>query len=631
MKEGFCFLIASVVFLGAIQPCSGSVILDPENVTHVVADVIQSGHLRLDSLSSSSMAEQLRLYLYVPQNDSRQQSSVTKVLGAHSYRMGQDEFGNAQIVLEWENPPLDADIDYLVETRVEVDERSSRQVRDFPTTDLTRPSVGIIEDAYGIGEGQTGVERLLAVGAWVNDHITYDSSYEQETLSARWVHENKKGVCDEFANLFLSMARALGYKSWYVAGYAFLGGRQADANSFGAHAWAEARFEGRTYSIDPTWAESPVDATHIAMARLPDSNFTELTEAKNRGVAIDWVKEETIVQLREFSESPRIRMDVQIVPDSAQSGKNVLLMADLLADGCVLSVASLGSCISSDAGEPLLDIKEPKRPVFFCGSDLELWTASVSPVPAGMMYTCPLVAASGGARSRPVVSLKNEVGLATPEIGVSTQKVLTPGQSLDAWVTVRNPGFGSMALRMFAMLGDQILEEGIDLPGKGTASVLFELKAPRKPGDHDLTIFSSSGDMATEALTVISERQLKITEIDIPVKVMLGESKDINITLHNFGGPETGRLEVSIGDHEEIRDIDLEENGTYTASFSYSPATQGEKEASITLLDSEGGYQDAWVGRIEASEAASFKEGISNHLEDFIAWLIASISSLFGF
>lgn len=630
MKKVFCLIIISIAFLWTLQPCSGAIIVDPENVTHVVADVIQSGHLRLNSLSSSSMAEELRLYLYVPQNDSRQKSVITKVLGPHSYRMSQDEHGNVQIVLEWKEPLLDYDIDYLVETRVEVDEVSSQQVRNFPLTDLIKPSLSIIEDAYAVGGGQSGIEKILAVGAWVYEYTTYDAAHEQETLPARWVHENKEGVCDEFANLFLSMTRVLGYKSWYVAGYAFLGGRQVDANSFGAHAWAEIRLDGHTYSVDPTWAESPVDATHIAMARLPDSNFTELTEAKSRDVGIEWVKEETIVQLREFSESPRIDLDVEIVPDSAQSGKNVLLLADMRADGCVLSMASMSSCVSSETRKPLLDIKEPKRPVFFCDSSRELWTAFVPPVSAGMMYTCPVVAASGGARSGPVLTMKNEVGAATSEIDVSTQKILTPGQSLDAWVTVQNQGFGSMVLRMFAILGDQIIEKGMDISGKRTGSLLFEMKAPQEPGEYTLTAFSSSGDMVTETLTVISERQLKITEIGIPVKITLGESKTINITLKNFGDAATGELKVSIGDHEEIRTIDLEANGTEMMGFSYSPATAGEKVASITLLDGEGGYQDAWVGHIKANDASSFKEGISGQLEDFIAWLIAAISSLFG-
>ncbi len=623
-------LFAAIAFLGIMQPCSGAIIIDPENVTYMAADVIQSGHIKLNALSSSSLAEELRLYLYVPQNDSRQESMITKVLGPHSFRISQDKHGNAQIVLEWKEPSLDMDIDYLVETRVEVHERSSQRIRNFPLTDLTRPSLGIIEDAYEVGGGQRSIEKMLAVGAWVYDYTTYDISHEQETLPAQWVHENREGVCDEFTNLFLSMTRVLGYNSWYVAGYAFLGGRQVDANSFGAHAWSEIRYDGKTYSIDPTWAESPVDATHIAMARLPDSNFTELTEAKSRNVGIEWTKEETIVQLKEFTESPRIGLDVEIVPDSAQSGKNVLLMADMRADGCILSMASLSSCIDSESRKPLLDIDEPKRPVLFCDSAKEIWTATVPPVPAGMMYTCPLVAASGGARSRPVISLKNEVGVATPDIYVSTQKILTPGQSFDAWVTPQNPGFGSMVLRIFAILGDQVIEKVIDLSGKRTGSIIFEMKAPKNPGEYMLTAFSSSGDMVTEALTVISGRQLKITEIGIPVKILLGESKTVNITLKNFGDATTGELKVSIGEYEETRSIELEANGTERVGFSYTPDSAGEKVASITLLDSDGEYQDAWVGNIKANDAATFKEGVSNQLEDFIAWLIGAIGSLFG-
>jgi len=114
-----CLVFLLFIF-AYIPQASGLLIDDPENVTYMKVSMTQSGHLRLHSLSSSAMAETLKLSLYIAQNDSRQASGISRVIGPSSYRMGEDDYGNSQIIMEWENPPLDKDIDYLVETVSEV-------------------------------------------------------------------------------------------------------------------------------------------------------------------------------------------------------------------------------------------------------------------------------------------------------------------------------------------------------------------------------------------------------------------------------------------------------------------------------------------------------------------------------
>jgi transglutaminase-like putative cysteine protease len=602
---------------------------DPENVTYMEVEVTQSGHLRMNSKSPSSLGEELRLSLYVPQNDSRQTSRITKVIGPNSYRMEKDEYGNAQIILEWEDPPLDWDIDYLVESRVEVESKSSGESRDFPMTDLVRPTADIIETAYTVAGGESSVENMLSLGAYVNDFVTYDTSCEDVTLGAGWVYENERGTCDEFSNLYLSMLKVLGYKSWYVAGYAYLGGKQEGAISFGAHAWVETRFRGKTYDIDPTWAESPVDATHLTFARMPDSNFTELMEAKSRDTAIEWKKEETVIRLLDYRDNPRVSMELGVVPETVQDGKNVLVTADMLADGCVLSSTGLASCISIKDKKPLLDIKEPRKSVVFCGNKTEHWIATAPDVDVGMIYQCPLMAASGGARAGSMVSI--EYGTEPEiELGVSTQKILVPGQSLEVWVTSKNTGFVNKQLRVFTILGDQIQEKGINLAGGVSGHLKFDLTAPMREGEHVLTAFSSSGDVTTETITVIGARQIKITEISMPGEVEVGDSKVINVTLRNFGESITGTLKLQIGEHEDSRTVEMGMNGSKIVDFYYAPDTAGEHAVSIALLDSEGIYQDAWVGRIEATTPLSLKAGIAKWLEQFFSWLFGSIRSLFG-
>jgi len=624
-----CLVFLLFIF-AYIPQASGLLIDDPENVTYMKVSMTQSGHLRLHSLSSSAMAETLKLSLYIAQNDSRQASGISRVIGPSSYRMGEDDYGNSQIIMEWENPPLDKDIDYLVETVSEVRSKPVQsESRSFPVTELVEPSPGIVESAYMLSGGEISAVTMLRMGAWVFSSVKYDLSYEDVTLPAKWVYENRKGTCDEYANLMLSMLKAVGYKAWYVAGYAYLGGRQEGASSFGAHAWLESEIDGKTYSADPTWAESPVDATHLTVARLPDSNFTEHTEVKSRDVRIEWNKDETRLNLIERSESPGIDVDLEVVPDSVGGGGNALLIADMRADGCVLSTLRLGSCVRQN-GQPLLILDYPQKPVSFCNEGKDYRIAAVPDIEAGMIYTCPISFGAGGFRDVSKLSIVQDSPKDT-EMQISTGKILVPRQSMLVLITAKNTGRSAKDLRFFAMLGDDIQEKGVSIGGRSSQVVDFRLTGPQAPGNYTLFIFSSSGDLEKEDIAVISSRQAKITEIGIPGEMRPGGKSSINVSIRNFGDELDALVKVRAGDLEYSRRLVIKANGTAVASFDFEAAGEGKKPVIISLLDSSGRYQDSWTGSIDVISEPSMKEGIAQQLEDFFLWLVSAIRSLLGF
>jgi transglutaminase-like putative cysteine protease len=74
----------------------------------------------------------------------------------------------------------------------------------------------------------------------------------------------RKGVCQDFAHLFVSVGRAMGVPTRYVSGYIPAGGGRV---GYGAsHAWAEAMIPGRGWvGYDPT---NPVRAgeDHVRVA-----------------------------------------------------------------------------------------------------------------------------------------------------------------------------------------------------------------------------------------------------------------------------------------------------------------------------------------------------------------------------
>jgi hypothetical protein len=74
------------------------------------------------------------------------------------------------------------------------------------------------------------------------------------------VLDNKAGDCTEHSLLFVSLARAAGIPAREVGGLAYLEGKKP---LFGWHAWAEIHDGRQWVSVDPTWDEVFVDATHI--------------------------------------------------------------------------------------------------------------------------------------------------------------------------------------------------------------------------------------------------------------------------------------------------------------------------------------------------------------------------------
>ena len=85
------------------------------------------------------------------------------------------------------------------------------------------------------------------------------------------VLDNMAGDCTEHTLLFVSLARAAGVPAREVSGVAF-----ADSDGapfFGWHAWAEIHDGSQWVTVDPTWNEFYVDATHVKFAEGEDPSW----------------------------------------------------------------------------------------------------------------------------------------------------------------------------------------------------------------------------------------------------------------------------------------------------------------------------------------------------------------------
>ena len=130
---------------------------------------------------------------------------------------------------------------------------------------------GIRRMAARIAGGETN-SLIVAekINEWVFDNL--DKKITFSLPSAVEVLETREGDCNEHATLFVALARAAGIPSTIAVGLVYHKG------SFYYHAWPEV-YVGEWVAMDPTFGQSPADATHV---RLLDGEFDQqakLTQA----------------------------------------------------------------------------------------------------------------------------------------------------------------------------------------------------------------------------------------------------------------------------------------------------------------------------------------------------------------
>ncbi len=110
---------------------------------------------------------------------------------------------------------------------------------------------------------------IQSISSFVNNYLTYTftNEYTNGTRKASETLNSKKGVCDEYAVLLISLLREEGIPARYVTGYAY--GNVLGLSNFGPHAWVEVYVpETGWISVDPTYGEFGwIDASHVSIIK----------------------------------------------------------------------------------------------------------------------------------------------------------------------------------------------------------------------------------------------------------------------------------------------------------------------------------------------------------------------------
>lgn len=592
-------------------------ITNPEAVSYLHAEVTRSGYVYLSDSSPFQKASELTVTLTIPQNTTRQKSYIKSVIGPDRYYVAEDAWGNKVVNLYWEIPDLKKKLYYTLVSDVEVSDGAETAGNEkFPVTSFTEATTGIAQVTFDLTYGLDDIQRFFHLSEWVHKNIKYDNDAKGFSESAAWTFENRKGACDEFSNLLLSMLRVLGYEPRYVVGYAY-------SEDWGQHGWVEADYRGKAVSMDPTWLESPVDSTHIKVAELPDSNLTEHVNVRGGQITIDWKKDEPSIKVLSHTESPKITIGAALIPENTSSESYSLLSTDFVSiPECILTNVQVKGCTMASAD--FLSIQKGSQTLSFCGSQKLYWFLKTPQTESSMIYTCPVIIYGAGAEKSVTVTAVPGAG-SSMSTSVKSQNVFTPGQIFEVESVTENSGYSEGSATVYVFFGSSVQSKDFTIKPGESASIKWTLKAPSAQGNYELTLFSSSGEMVSRNVTVIQQRHVQIQNISAPGRASAKDALTINITVKGITD-FSGIMNITIDGYSETRGVFLGPSESKTFLISYIPQSAGTKIISVTVFSDSKQYEDGWWGSLQVENEKQWWDSLLEWLQGVANSIIRAFS-----
>ncbi|RVD44991.1 transglutaminase family protein, partial [Mesorhizobium sp. M4B.F.Ca.ET.019.03.1.1] len=96
-----------------------------------------------------------------------------------------------------------------------------------------------------------GWARAQAIVDYVHSRLSFGYGYARATRTAAQAHEERVGVCRDFAHLAITLCRAMNIPARYVNGYLGDIGVPVDPAPMDFSAWIEVFLDGKWYAFDP--------------------------------------------------------------------------------------------------------------------------------------------------------------------------------------------------------------------------------------------------------------------------------------------------------------------------------------------------------------------------------------------
>ncbi len=226
-------------------------------------EVLNTGSATLSiTIAGSTPKEQV---LYVPNEDARQTVQWPQGIDVQTDEEG-NEYVNVNgdydytfvVTVDASYPRIMADDSFPVKTG-ENDEYTNDSAYIKPSDPKThQKALDITKNSH------TMLEAVRDLAMWVNTYIEYNTTYWGPINPSTVVLEERKGVCDEYANLYSALARSLGIPTRIATGVVKTG------STWQRHAWAESRVKNVWVPVDPTYGEvGLMNAFHVKLYAAP--------------------------------------------------------------------------------------------------------------------------------------------------------------------------------------------------------------------------------------------------------------------------------------------------------------------------------------------------------------------------
>lgn len=94
----------------------------------------------------------------------------------------------------------------------------------------------------------------IRLAKWVHEYINYDYGYSGRTMTIQQIIASRKGVCEHYTQLYLSLCRARGIPALEINGYAYsTGALSGQPEGWGPHSWTVVNINDKWLPVDPTW------------------------------------------------------------------------------------------------------------------------------------------------------------------------------------------------------------------------------------------------------------------------------------------------------------------------------------------------------------------------------------------
>ncbi len=270
-------VIVVIVILLALNPVSAAETFNPRTVSYVNLDYREFGSVTVQPTTATEIQNlELNLFTFPRQTDTIKVSNLKtdpyatlqtiRDEPSYTFKLGNLGAGtyNFKLTADVSSEVFFPKVTSKIQFPYEVPDDINQFVQETEKTESTDPEIKQI--ANNLAAGEDDAFKIAAkIAKWVHDSVEYDESQWVGVASAKDVLRTRRGVCDEFTNLFMALVRSLGMPARYKVGSVYT--NIPTVNDFQYHAWAEVWFpEFGWIPFDPTFAEYGwIDPTHITV------------------------------------------------------------------------------------------------------------------------------------------------------------------------------------------------------------------------------------------------------------------------------------------------------------------------------------------------------------------------------